>query len=149
MRVTRARPKVDRIACPWLIRRFIDPDPDPEIGSVAADEVLATAQPEGGRSFFDGPGAHYTDRDRRCSFEVVIDDVDLGHDLGFAGWPGSSTPPTSPPTTTPTPSGRTCSPAGWAASTSRDDDHRVLERASFVPDALYAWCRRNLAAPTS
>jgi hypothetical protein len=52
--VTRARPKTDRIACPWLIRRFVDPDA--EIVFVAPDRVLATAAELDGRSF-DAPGA--------------------------------------------------------------------------------------------
>ena len=69
--VTRARPKTDRIACPWLIRRFIDPDA--EILYVPADEVL---------------------------------DVEA-------------------------------------------DDHQLLERATFVYDALYAWCARNLATASA
>jgi hypothetical protein len=44
--ITRARPKTDRIACPWLIRRFIDPAA--EIVYVPADQVLATASARGG-----------------------------------------------------------------------------------------------------
>ena len=52
--VTRERPKVDRIACPWLIRRFIDSEA--EIIYVPADDVLATAQRDRGHSF-DAPGA--------------------------------------------------------------------------------------------
>ena len=52
--VTRARPKTDRIACPWLIRRFIDPDA--EILYVPADQVLSAAARHGGHSF-DAPGA--------------------------------------------------------------------------------------------
>jgi hypothetical protein len=47
--VTRSRPKTDRIACPWLIRRFIDPDA--QILFVPADQVLDTADREGGYSF--------------------------------------------------------------------------------------------------
>src|SRR5438132_4653184 len=52
--VTRARPKTDRIACPWLIRRFIDPEA--EIVYVPAEQVLDYATREGARSF-DSPGA--------------------------------------------------------------------------------------------
>lgn len=58
--VTRARPKTDRIACPWLIRRFIDPDA--EILYVPRDDVLAVADAEGAHSF-DAPGARYDHRD--------------------------------------------------------------------------------------
>jgi hypothetical protein len=59
--VTRARPKTDRVACPWLIRRFIDPDG--EILYVPADQVLSVARREGARSF-DAPDAEFTHRGR-------------------------------------------------------------------------------------
>jgi hypothetical protein len=73
--VTRQRPKVDRIACPWLIRRFIDPEA--EFLYVPAEEVLAVAQREGGHSF-DAKGATYTHRQlddgsQWCTFETLID----------------------------------------------------------------------------
>jgi hypothetical protein len=67
--VTREHPKTDRIACPWLIRKFIDPDA--EIVYVPKDEVLAYAEREGATSF-DAPGATYTHRDGMCSFETLI-----------------------------------------------------------------------------
>ncbi len=75
--VTRARPKTDRIACPWLIRRFIDPDA--EIIYVARDQVLAAAARIDGRSF-DAPGAEFTHRDGKCTFEVLIGEFELGED---------------------------------------------------------------------
>jgi hypothetical protein len=53
----RARPKTDRIACPWLIRRFIDPDAT--IVYVPADQVLTAAAEQGAHSF-DAPGDAYT-----------------------------------------------------------------------------------------
>src|SRR5882757_9875940 len=58
--VTREHPKTDRIACPWLIRKFIDPDA--EIVYVPRDDVLGYAEREGATSF-DAPGATYTHRD--------------------------------------------------------------------------------------
>jgi hypothetical protein len=67
--VTREHPKTDRIACPWLIRKFIDPDA--EIVYVPAGDVLGFAAREGATSF-DAPGAQYTHRDGLCSFEVLI-----------------------------------------------------------------------------
>src|SRR3989441_3787109 len=75
--VTRERPKTDRIACPWLIRRFIDRDAD--IVFVPASDVLEVAKRDGGRSF-DADGADYTHRGPKCSFEVLIDEFDLGKD---------------------------------------------------------------------
>jgi hypothetical protein len=54
--VTRERPKTDRIACPWLIRNFIDPDA--EFLYVPADQVLEVAGREGAHSY-DAPGAEH------------------------------------------------------------------------------------------
>src|SRR5207247_9215147 len=69
--VTREHPKTDRVACPWLIRKFIDPDA--EIVYLPRDEVLAYAEREAATSF-DAPGATYTHRGDKCSFETLIDD---------------------------------------------------------------------------
>ena len=69
--VTREHPRTDRIACPWLIRKFIDPDA--EIVYVPADQVLPYAEREEAISF-DAPGARYTHRDGLCSFEVLVDE---------------------------------------------------------------------------
>src|SRR5215207_8344289 len=72
--VTREHPKTDRIACPWLIRKFIDPGA--EILYVPHDEVLAFAEREQAISF-DAPGARYTHRDGLCSFEVLVDEYKI------------------------------------------------------------------------
>jgi hypothetical protein len=100
--VTRARPKTDRIACPWLIRRFIDPEA--RIVYVPPDEVLSYAEAHGARSF-DAPGAEFTHREGKCTFEVLIEDFGL-HDPALsrlalivhgADISGRSTPRRSPP----------------------------------------------------
>src|SRR5437763_16726396 len=97
-RITRARAKTDRIACPWLIRRFIDPGA--EIIYVPAAEVLSTAERERSRSF-DAPGAEFTHRpapDGRgqwCTFETLIAEHDL------VDPPRPRPPRTVPPATTP------------------------------------------------
>jgi hypothetical protein len=75
--VTREHPHTDRIACPWLIRRFIDPDA--EIVYVPRDDVLGYAAREGATSF-DAPGARYTHRGGKCTFEVLVEDYALGDD---------------------------------------------------------------------
>ena len=72
--VTREQPRTDRIACPWLIRKFIDPEA--EIVYVHRDEVLGYAEREGAISF-DAPGATYTHRDGKCSFEILVDDYGI------------------------------------------------------------------------
>lgn len=79
--ITRARPKTDRIACPWLIARFIDPAA--EIIYVPANQLLDEAQRRDAFSF-DAPGARYTHRDGKCTFEVLIEDYDLGGDPALA-----------------------------------------------------------------
>jgi hypothetical protein len=79
--VTREHPHTDRIACPWLIKRFIDPAA--EIVFVARDEVLGYAEREGATSF-DAPGATYTHRDGLCSFEVLIEAYGLTGDPALA-----------------------------------------------------------------
>jgi len=140
--VTRARPKTDRIACPWLIRKFIDPDA--EIVYVPADQVLVVAAELGAKSF-DAPGATYTHRDGKCSFETLIEDHGLEADPalvrlarivhaadieaeidGDAAGPGLLA-------------------IGIGGLDVESDDQRLLERATFVYDALYAWCARQVA----
>lgn len=79
--VTREHPHTDRIACPWLIKRFIDRDA--EIVYVPRDEVLPYAEREGANSF-DAPGAKYTHRDGLCSFEVLVEAFALGSDPALA-----------------------------------------------------------------
>ena len=78
--VTRARPKTDRIACPWLITKFNDPAA--QILYVPADQVLDVASREDAVSF-DAPGARYDHRDGKCTFEVLIDDHDLASDAAL------------------------------------------------------------------
>ncbi len=72
--VTRARPKIDRIACPWLIRRFIDPRAT--FHYVAADDVLAAAERLDAIPF-DIPGIRFSHRGPRCSFDSMLDDFAL------------------------------------------------------------------------
>ena len=140
--VTRARPKTDRIACPWLIRRFIDPDA--EILYVPTDQVLAVAEAEGAHSF-DTPGATYHHRDGLCSFEVLIEDYGLSDPAldRLAKIVHAADIETEIDTD---PAGPGLLAIGLGGLDVEDDDHRLLERASFVYDALYAWCAQQVAA---
>jgi rhodanese-related sulfurtransferase len=75
--VTRARPKVDRIACPWLIRRFVDPTA--MFLFVAAPEVLAVAERMGATPFdVEGDGVRWSHEGDRCTFDVMVDAFGLG-----------------------------------------------------------------------
>ena len=138
--VTRERPKTDRIACPWLIRRFIDQDA--EIVYVPSDVVLETAQHEGGRSF-DAEGADYTHRDGKCSFEVLIDEFDLGGDGALARLAKIVHAADVSEDLETEPEGAGLLAIGIGGLDAESDDQRLLERGSFVYDALYAYCRRS------
>jgi hypothetical protein len=143
--VTRARPKTDRIACPWLIRRFIDPDA--EILYVPAADVLTAAAGEDCSSF-DAPGAAYTHREGKCTFEVLIDDFDLGSDAALVRLARIVHAADIDGELDTDPAGAGLLAIGQGGLDVESDDHRLLERASFVYDALYAWCARNVSTPT-
>lgn len=142
--VTRARPKTDRIACPWLIRRFVEPDA--EILYVPAAEVLATAEREGAHSF-DAPGAEFDHRDGKCTFEVLIDHFGL-HDPALARLARIVHAADIDTELDTDPAGMGLLAIGLGGLDVEADDHRLLERASFVYDALYAWCRQPLGTNT-
>jgi hypothetical protein len=141
--VTRARPKTDRIACPWLIRRFIDPDA--EILYVPKDDVLAVADAEGAHSL-DAPGARYDHRDGKCTFEVLIDDHGLDADRALARLAKIVHAADIESELHTDPAGPGLIAIGLGGLDAEADDHRLLERASFVYDALYAWCAQQVEA---
>ena len=136
--VTRARPKTDRIACPWLIRRFIEADAD--IIFVEPDRVLSRAAELGGRSF-DAPGAEFTHRNGRCTFEVLIDDFGLGQDLALARLARIVHAADIKDDLATDPLGPGLLAIGIGGLEVAADDHLLLEKGMFVYDALYAWCR--------
>jgi hypothetical protein len=139
--VTRARPKTDRLACPWMIPRFIDHDA--EILYVPADQVLAVAEAEGARSF-DAPGAEYDHRDGKCTFEVLIDDYNLGADRALVRLARIVHAADIDSELHTDPGGPGLLAIGLGGLDVETDDYRLLVRASFVYDALYAWCRRQV-----
>ncbi len=140
--ITRERPKVDRIACPWLVRRFVDPDA--EFLYVAADQVTAVAERTGAIPY-DMPGvAAFGHAGERCSFDAFIERFGLtdpalqrlalivrGADTGR-------------PELTPQSPGLLALSQGLSAIC--PDDQRMLEHGMVVYDALYAWCRSQVAA---
>ena len=142
--VTRARPKTDRIACPWLIRRFIDPDA--EIVYAPAGDVLDVASREGARSF-DAPDADFEHRGGRCTFEVLIDEFDLAGDPALARLARIVHAADIDAELHTDPAGPGLLAIGLGGLDVEPDDHRLLDKASFVYDALYAWCRRYASSP--
>ena len=137
--VTRARPKTDRIACPWLIKRFIDPDA--EVLYVAPDDVLGVAEREGARSF-DAPGAEFTHRGGKCSFEVLIDAFDLQGDAALVRLARIVHAADVSEDRDSDPLGSGLEAIGAGGVLAESDDLVLLEKGSFVYDALYAWCQR-------
>ncbi|MEY8827199.1 chromate resistance protein ChrB domain-containing protein [Sedimentitalea sp. XS_ASV28] len=75
--VTRHRPKIDRIACPWLIRRFIDPKA--QILFVAASQVTNVAE-HFGATPFDIEDVFWSHRGETCTFDTMIEEFGIGHD---------------------------------------------------------------------
>ena len=67
--ITRERVKVDRVACPWLIKKFVDPEA--EFFFVAADQVLAEANRLGATPY-DVPGANLGHHGKECSFDAIV-----------------------------------------------------------------------------
>ena len=113
--ITRARPKTDRIACPWLISQFIDPAA--EILYVPADQVLdgrSARTPSLRRA---GRPLHH--RDGKCTFEVLIEDYDLGGDAALVRLARIVHAADISADLTPTRPGPACWPSAWAGSTSR------------------------------
>jgi hypothetical protein len=143
--VTRARPKTDRIACPWLIKRFIDPEA--EILYVDAPQVLEVAARVGARSF-DAAGAEFDHRGGKCTFEVLIDDFDLAGDPALVRLASIVHAADIDGELDTDPGGPGLLAIGLGGLDVEADDHRLLDRARFVYDALYAWCARQLGATT-
>jgi hypothetical protein len=135
--ITRARPKTDRIACPWLIRRFIDPEA--EIVFAAADQVLATAAEVDGRSF-DAPGAQFTHRGSRCTFEVLIEEFGLGGDPALLRLARIVHAADISEDLDTDPLGPGLLAVGIGGLEVEVDDYQLLDKGLFVYDALYAWC---------
>lgn len=148
--MTRERPKVDRIACPWLIRRFIDHDA--EVVYLPPGEVLTAAEREGGLSF-DAPGARYTHRtqpdgSQRCTFETLIDAYHLGDDPALAELARIAHAADIAADLGSHPFGAAVRAIGAAGGAVETDDQRLLARALFVYDALYAYCRDQAGQET-
>jgi hypothetical protein len=141
--ITRARVKVDRVACPWLIKKFVDPEA--EFLFVRPEQVLAVAEREGAIPF-DVPNVELGHHEGRCSFEAIVSKyrieepailllskivhgADVAHDL--YGRPEAA--------------GLKAIAEGFRYL-SLKDDHEVLAREFIVYDALYAYCREEVNA---
>ena len=134
--VTRARPKIDRIACPWLIRRFIDPTA--VFLFVAPSEVEAVGE-RFDATPFDIENVFWSHRGELCTFDVMVKEF------------GLSTPPLERLATMVraadtaridlSPEAPGLLAASLGLSRMFDDDHEQLDAAMLLYDAFYRWCR--------
>ena len=140
--VTRARPKIDRIACPWLIQRFIDPEA--EFLYVPAAEVLRVAA-QTGATPYDVPGVEMGHVGERCSFDAFVSKYGLA-DPALARLAaivrGADTDCLD---LTPQSAGLYAISLGL--SRCHADDHAMLAHGLVMYDALYAWCKVEAARP--
>jgi len=139
--VTKKNANVDRIACPWLIKRFVDPDA--EFLYVDRDDVMRVAQTEGATPY-DVPGVELGHVAGRCSFESIlvwskVDDPALelvGRIVHGADVPEDIA-------IEPEAAGLRAIAHGFA-TLHGDDDHRKLALETPMYDALYAWCQSRV-----
>jgi len=136
--VTRERPKIDRIACPWLVKRFIDPDaeflyvPTSDVKKIASEREAVP---------YDIPDVEFSHDGELCSFDTFIrrfrlrdpalDDLATivrGADTGR-------------PDLAPQAPGLLAISLGL--SLNFQDDHEMLEHGMVIYDALYSWCKRG------
>ena len=139
--ITRARPKIDRIACPWLIARFIDKEP--EFLYVPAGEVMSLAESTGATPY-DVPGVEYTHVGADCSFDTFIKKHRLLEQAGneskglkdlAAIVRGADTDRLE---LAPQAAGLLAISLGLSHNFS--DDHEMLAHGIVIYDALYSWC---------
>lgn len=134
--VTRERPKVDRVACPWLIKRFVDPEA--EFLYVPRDEVLTVAEREGAIPF-DVQGVELGHRGAECSFDAIVRKYALDRDPALVAMAkivrGADTAQRDL-----TPESRGLLAICEGLGRSYEDDHAQLAAAMPVFEALYRYC---------
>lgn len=134
--ITRERPKIDRIACPWLVSRFINPLA--EFLYVPANEVFTAAQ-QMDATPYDVKGVDFGHHGDRCSFDAIVEAYDI-HDPALDRLAtivrGADT---SHPALAPQCEGLLAISYGLSANF--PNDHDMLGHGLVVYDALYTWCR--------
>jgi hypothetical protein len=139
--ITREKVKVDRVACPWLVQRFIDPAA--EFFFVPVAQVLAEAERLGATPF-DTPGAKLDHRGELVTFEAMLDDYQVRSPalslLGEIVRAADSQP------ARPHPAGEGLRWIAHGFGQLGLTDHQILLREFVVYDALYAECQRRVGA---
>lgn len=135
--VTREKPKIDRIACPWAVLRFIDPHariiyaPTQHVFEVATRECAVA---------FDIPGAPISHEGELCSFDILLRRFDLMHDPALAALaPIVRGADTDRHEIAAEAAGLHAISLGLARN--HDDDHALLQQGLVIYDALYAWAK--------
>jgi rhodanese-related sulfurtransferase len=134
--VTRARPKVDRIACPWLIRRFVDPDA--VFLFVTPSEVAAVAD-RFNAAPFDIEDVFWSHRGELCTFDVMIEEFGLKSEALSRLATIVRGADTARPDLAPEAPGLLAASLGLSRMFS--DDLKQLEAGMSLYDAFYRWCR--------
>jgi hypothetical protein len=141
--VTREKAKVDRIACPWLIRRFVDPDA--EFLFVPKDQVIEVAKKEGATPF-DSPGAelhHYQENgEERVSFDAVVRKYGLADPAVLDLAEIVRGADASLPSPRPESAGLEAMALGFRQISKDDHDNMAKQFPAY--DALYAYCQWRL-----
>ena len=136
--VTRERPKIDRIACPWLVSRFIDPDA--EFLYVPAKDVLQAAK-EKEATPYDIKDVHFGHEDEKCSFDAFVKHYRLRDPALERLATIVRGADTSRPDLAPEAPGLLAISSGLSRNFA--DDHEMLRHGMVMYDALYAWCRQQ------
>jgi rhodanese-related sulfurtransferase len=136
--VTRERPKIDRIACPWLVRRFVDPDA--EFLYVPSGDVRRVAQ-ERTAVPYDVPGVEFGHHGERCSFDAFLAGFNLTEPALQALARIVRAADTGQLDLAPQAPGLLAISQGLSKNFA--DDHEMLAHGVVMYDALYAWCREQ------
>jgi len=136
--VTRERPKIDRIACPWLIARFVDPEA--EFLYVPAKEVAQAAEARDAVPY-DVPGVHFGHEGDRCSFDAFIRHFRLADPALERLAIIVRAADTSRPDLASEARGLLAISSGLSRNFA--DDHEMLRHGMVMYDALYRWCKEG------
>lgn len=134
--ITRERPKIDRLACPWLIKRFVDPEAT--ITFAPEDQVIALSQVLDAIPF-DVPGVEYTHYEDRCTFDYFITKHNLTDPALLAMAPIVRGADTDDHALAAQSAGLWAISAGLAFNFK--DDQQLLEHGLIVYEALYSWAK--------
>ena len=137
--VTREYVHVDRTACPWLIKKFIDPEAEFIFAPTEKIEEIVKTQ---GAIPFDAPGVKLGHRDGKCSFETIIEEYKLEdpalHELAKIVHSADTRD------TGLAPEGIGLNAIMTGARFNVRDDFEAVEKAEYVYDALYSYCKYKL-----